>query len=566
MKRTIVLAAALCSFALMLWLFAQTPPSSPPQISRFIPTGPALYLEARNFGALLNDWNGSNTKQLWLKSDNFEVFSRSRLFLKLQRAQAEFAAAAGIPADMDLLSNVAGTESAVAIYDIGQLEFLYITHLSTEKFAGGALWKTRGNYQPRRSSGIDYYIKTDPASKRTAGFAVAKDYVVLATREDILAGALALIAGQNQSSVADQGWFSASTRQAQSQGDLRMVMNLEMLTRSPHFRSYWIQQNITDLKQYSAGISDASQASGQLREDRVLLRGSEIKPEWNEPAVAELMHLASSEAGIVRAWASPSGAEAFDLIRRKILAPHPAAAPVSKLAPVVALNGGETGDESDLETHIDEPPLQTGTPEVGIELRKLIDGSKIQAMLYAASTRVQPDGVFVGADSAVALLNDSDWDSTAVRNAIAAGIARLVSIGDLGAHWNSRGSGSASYSELDGLLPLAVAVRGRLLVVATSTPLLESMLAGSSQSNASSANARYAAIYRHSRELVNFIKMTRLIDNPLVKPSSSDAPEPSFFSGNIASLGSSLAAIDSESIIVHDSGAMVTQNLVYQLK
>jgi len=60
--------------------------------------------------------------------------------------------------------------------------------------------------------------------------------------------------------------------------------------------------------------------------------------------------------------------------------------------------------------------------------------------------------------------------------------------------------------------------------------------------------------------------MTRLIDNPLVKPSSSDAPEPSFFSGNIASLGSSLAAIDSESILVHDSGAMVTQNLVYQLK
>jgi hypothetical protein len=40
--------------------------------------------------------------------------------------------------------------------------------MPSDRFAGGALWKSRGNYQPRQSAGIDYYIKTDPASRRVA--------------------------------------------------------------------------------------------------------------------------------------------------------------------------------------------------------------------------------------------------------------------------------------------------------------------------------------------------------------------------------------------------------------
>ena len=37
-------------------------------------------------------------------------------------------------------------------------------------------------------------------------------------------------------------------------------------------------------------------------------------------------------------------------------------------------------------------------------------------------------------------------------------------------------------------------------------------------------------------------------------------------SGNLASLGQALGRVDSESIAVHDTGAVVTQSLVYQLK
>jgi len=565
MKRPVTIAVVFASLVLLVWIFAQAPPSAPPDLARLVPAGSLLYIEAKDFGNLLADWKGSDEKRLWFASDNFQVFSRSRLYLKLQQAQTEFAAAAGVPPDMDLLANVAGSQSALAMYDIGKLEFLYISRLSSDRFANGALWKTRGNYQPRQSAGIDYYIKTDAASKRVAAFAAAKDYLVLATREDVLAGALALIAGQAGSAVAGEQWFDKSVREAKQPGELRMVMDLEKLARTPHFRSYWIQQNITELQQYAAAITDAGRASGEWREARVLLRSAEIAPAWNEAAVGDVVRLAPRSASVYRAWASPSPETAFELLRRKILNPHPETQIASKTAPVVALDGGAVGDESELEIRIDEPPLDTGAPAIGSELNKLLETVPLDAMLHVGSTRVQPDGVFVGTESGVALLAKSDWDAAAVRDAVAAALATILTQDHLGVHWADRGAGANSYSELDGLQPLALATHGRLLVIATSKDVLEAMLASYANSP-STAGARYTAAYRHSTELPNFVKMMRLIDNPLAKQTSGDAPEPAFFSGNIASLGQALARIGSESIVVHDTGSVVTENVIYKLK
>jgi hypothetical protein len=565
MKRTVTIGVMLASLVLLVWVFAQTPPSSPAGLARLVPAGPLLYLEAKDFATLLSDWNASDEKRLWLGTSNFQVFSRSRLYLKLQQAQTEFAAAAGVPPDMDILANVAGGQSALAIYDIGKLEFLYITRLSSDRFAGGALWKIRGNFEPRQSSGIDYYLKTDPASKRVAAFAAAKDYVVLATREDVLAGALSLISGQAGSAVAGEQWFEKSVREAKSQGELRMVMDLSKLTRSPHFRSYWIQQNITELRQYDAAIADTGRASGELRESRVLLRHAEIAPAWNEAAVAEVLRLAPASVGVYRAWASPSAQQAFDLIRRKILDPHPDTQIAPKIAPVVVLNGGAVGEETELETRIDESSLETGAPDIGSELHKLLDAIPLDAMLDIGSSKVQPDGVFIGTESGLALLAGADWDGAAVRDTVTAALAKLLTTDRIGVHWLDRGTGANSYSELDGLQPLALATHGRMLAIATSKELLTAMLAGLANPP-SGSGARYASAYRHSTELPNFVKMMRLIDNPLTKQTTEDPPEPAFFSGNVASVGQALARIGSESISVYDTGSTVTQTLVYKLK
>src|SRR5256885_11845414 len=52
------------------------------------------------------------------------LFPYTTLFRSLKDAGTEFSSAAGLPADAKLLQQVAGKQTAFALYDIGKLQFL----------------------------------------------------------------------------------------------------------------------------------------------------------------------------------------------------------------------------------------------------------------------------------------------------------------------------------------------------------------------------------------------------------------------------------------------------------
>ena len=124
MKRaTILLLVCIASIGASWAAFQALTPEAPP-LSRYVPAGSLLYMQAKDFSSLLGDWNASPQKASWVNSKNYEVYSRSHLFLRLQGASEQFATAAGLPPDMNFLTHVAGTQSALALYDIGKLQFL----------------------------------------------------------------------------------------------------------------------------------------------------------------------------------------------------------------------------------------------------------------------------------------------------------------------------------------------------------------------------------------------------------------------------------------------------------
>ena len=84
MKRAIISLLVGAAFLGVSWAAYQSVAVEEPSLSRFAPSGALLYLQAKDFASLLADWNDSREQQLWLKSANYEVFSRSRLFLRLK--------------------------------------------------------------------------------------------------------------------------------------------------------------------------------------------------------------------------------------------------------------------------------------------------------------------------------------------------------------------------------------------------------------------------------------------------------------------------------------------------
>jgi hypothetical protein len=575
MKRTAIflfLLLALVCAGIGRAAYQAAAPSEPP-LSKYVPAGPLLYLEAKDFSALLADWNSSPQKKQWVKSSNYEVFSRSRLFLRLDGAGEQFSAAAGLPPDMNFLSQVAGTRSAVALYDIGNLQFLYITYLPSAKSMQTTLWQTRAKFEPRSAGGVNFYVRRDPESQREVAFAVSGDYLLLATREDLLAGALQLMSGSQNRTVESEQWWAQSVASAGAMGDLRMVMNLEKVVPSPYFRTYWVQQNITDLTQYSAAVSDLFRSARQYREERVLLRKTAPAAASSADgleAAADLVRLAPDTAGVYEAKANPSADSCLDLIETKLLAPHLGPAPTSQIAPQVQLTSGETGGGSDLETRIDQPAVQRPvTPQNTTALKELLDKAQLLASLQVQSTEGDNAGVFVRIHSAVVLAASSDWNEASIHSALAEFVRPGLTASQFGVAWQQK----SGYQELDGLWPLVASVRGKYLLLSDDPNLIAAMLSNFNRKS-DVKPVVFVAGLNHARERANFARFSDVVDRPNLRQSNfpGNPPgmkremerQPQFFSENMASLSSTLAAVSTERITVRTEGDRILQTVTYE--
>lgn len=562
-SRKIVVCVFLCASAALGWSFYQKNSTGRP-LNQMMPANALVYIEAKDFAALLHDWNSSPEKAQWVRSDNYNVFSNSRLFLRLSKASNEFAAAAGVPPSMDFLNQAAGTESAIAIYDIGQLEFLYIARTSSGSFLQSPLWQSRNKFESRSAGGMQFFTRSDADSGRVVAFAMAGDYLILGTRDDLVAGALELFSGSKGHNLGQEGWYTQALAAApKNAGDLRMALHMEKIAVTPHFRTYWIQQNITQMQSYLAAVSDLYREGAVYREERVILpkRANEDDAAITQAALAvtALLPLAPKEYGFYQA--APADAKSsLAVLEQKILAPHFGAAPAEKVAPQIQLTSGEAGSGSDLETRIDVEQAPRVSVESAAGLQKQFEAAVPLAMLTLQGTRKNQDGVLLQVPTVLVITAANSWDAAAMQKAIQDRMAPGLTAARLGLQWRDVKDG---YSELDGLYPVQMAARGKLLYFSNNVEMLTAVL----QAKASTAvpSVSYAAGFNHTRERQNFYDLAKLADQNAANSSASGSQrEPQFFSDNIGSFSRAFARLDSEEVITRTSKDKIQQTVTYR--
>jgi hypothetical protein len=568
MKRILLFAAGCAALAGAVFYAApfQTAPARP--LATLAPGGALLYLEAQDFARELRDWNQSPEKQTWLAGANYAEFSRSMLFLRLTEEWKAFGGAAGFAADLPMLESIAGKRSAVALYDIGRLEFLYISEVPQAEAIKTALWQSRAQYEPRAAAGIPFYVRREQG--HTVAFAASGGYLLLATREEALAGALRLLSGEKAPAVADEPWYAETVAAAKTPGELRLTMNLEAVLKTHQFRSHWIHENTPSLREYWAGISDIHRSAGEIREDRTLLRRS---PQPAPESVAALARLAPDDAGFYRAGAVGSADEAVSEILRKLLPQRQAAAFLWEQAPGVtpwAVPMPEAGAEADLETRIDEPPMERREQFAAQPLAREMARAGVKAYIEAQVNRAAAGGVFRELPCALAFQATGAWDDAAVRAALTTGLENLWSVSGLGLHWVEQTRNGVTWHELDGLAHLAVATRGDLLIVGNSSGIVEAMLERAGRPAGAVLPATAIAEFRHAQEQPNYELLTGTVDRTnsrsgMFRGMLRGDAQP-FFSGNLASLGVTLNRVSSAAIRVNDIGDAVEQTVTYRLR
>jgi hypothetical protein len=495
MRIGLAAAAAVCGV-----YYAQQATGVEP-LPRWIPAGAQVYLEARDFGALLREWNASAEKRQWLESANYSVFAKSRLFLRLGDAQGELAAVSGLGLDRLLLEQLAGGASALAVYDIGKLEFLYVTKLA----AAPALQTVAGQFTNRTAAGVNYSVKSDPATGRTVAFAFRNGWLLVSTSENHLARALELMAGQGGGALAGEGWFE---RVAQAQGELRLAANLASLARSPHFRSYWVQRNLPELAELEGAMADLTRSTGAWVETRTLGRKQPASAAPNAAALRAMARAVPDDAGFYRLGLG--------------------APPARLLAAPAAATFVEGQDAADLVTRIDVAPFTVAGASQEAALAALFGNATAHAVVR--TTRLQPDQVFISPGLGVAVLGAANWDAAAAR----------------------------------ALLPgYAVAAAGPLLYIANHEPLLRAMQAGSALAIPGERTV-YLASFRHGAERLRLFPMASLIDFAGATPA--EQPEqrtPEFFSENTASLSAALRRFSTATVSRQDEGGKLTETVTY---
>lgn len=580
LKRGMVLAAAAVMFtaAAIYAAFQATAPAPSIALSAFVPQGSLLSIESSDFAALLQSWTSSAEQRAWLASDNYAVFSRSRLFSRLSDAQDEFATSAGLAPDMQFLQQIAGRQSIFAWYDIGNLQFLYITRMSAVTAQQTELLKQRGNFQLRKVGDDSFYLRTQGEPERTVAFAVHGDYLLLATREDLLAGALQLMQHSSDASLHTEPWYTIATAAAIPSGRvqpaLRMTLNLARILPTPYFQSYWVQQNISELKSYSSAVSDLYLTRQNFREERVLIPAS---PDTTLPTadLGSVLQLLPAAAGVYRATAQPSTADVLAVLDDKLLSRAPSSYRDQHIAPVADLSVENAGSAEDLDTRIDtlSIPLQPLTAAQA-SLRALFDSAHPTAMLVYSSTNSTfstnskaNDSFFLPVHNAVVFVAASPWNAAALQSALSEALSPHLTVGSSGLAWQASRHGDVEWFQLAGLQSFAFAVQGNRLILATDPEtLLQSLDANVA---AKPIIASTIAGFNHTAERAHLARLTSLLDHTVTAAPGDDSA-PAFFSRNLGSLSNTFQSLDSETFTETPAAATaqqpatIHQTVVYQ--
>ncbi len=581
MKRPILLLLLLS--ALTAWAWQSRPRATPPTLAAMLPQGALLTIESPDFAQLLTDWNTSPQAKAWLAGDNYKVFSNSRLFGRLSDAQDQFFATAfaGLgktqqaPESPQFLTQVAGKQSIFAWYSVGNLEFLYITRMASAQQLQSALLQQRSHFQQRQSAGISFYVRTSkdlPA--RTVAFATVPDpggqgdLLLLATREDLLANALTLIAGgPATNALTAEPWYAEANAAlrpkdvAKQDPSLHMVLNLERLVPMPYFRSYWIQQNLTEMAQYRAAAADLYRAPDAFREERVLLPKDSPAPPTNIPDLAALASLAPAE-GVFRATATQDPATAIAALEEKLLGRPQRVQQVAEQAPEAGLTPTAAGTVTDLEIRIDtpEPVSATFSNEA---LATALKTAGFDALLtYSSATQPTLQApLWVPTHNAIALHATGQWDATKLQSALQQALRGNLTTGTLGIEFHPTTNGIFA---LTGPRPLYLSIQGHTVLLADDQPLILSLQTPTATLK-TPASATLIAGFNHTAQRAPYARLTSLIDGTNSTPIPSDTPRtPAYFSQNLRSLSDSFAALQSERITQYPQDQNLHQTVLYQ--
>jgi hypothetical protein len=247
-----------------------------------VPRGALLYAQFNDLPALVKRWDESKLKEQYLASTNFQQFQSRHLALKLIERWSELNDGIGFPLDTLTVGEAAEDRAALAVYDIGRLEMVFVAPIGEEKLAATKFFQNTDQFEETElQDGTVYYSREVDVEggrrQQKFAFAALRGRIVLATSEQLLLRTLSNINGKSKNDrLSDDPSFKSLSAEV-SPHTLSIWMDQPKLNNDWYFKRYWLMRNVEQLKNIRACFLDLELQKDRWIEHRDFLLASQTK-------------------------------------------------------------------------------------------------------------------------------------------------------------------------------------------------------------------------------------------------------------------------------------------------
>lgn len=294
--RLTIVVLAFIGVAFVVFARTAREPKGAYGLAEELPRGALVYAQFSNLPAMIQEWDRSQLKERYLNSTNYRQLQHRHLPLKLISRWEEFNNALGFPLDVATITGATETSAAVAVYDIGQLDLVFIAPMSEEKVALTQFFTNKDQFEGTESpGGVVYYKQTVEADhgrqKQVVAFTAQSGRFILATNENLLLRTVANLSRKNpKDTLAADPAFASLSRKLKPHF-VTVWVDQTKLNDDYYFKQYWLMQNVDQLKGIRAGMFDLEMQKGRWIERREFLTNGKNHAVGAPIANAELKRL-----------------------------------------------------------------------------------------------------------------------------------------------------------------------------------------------------------------------------------------------------------------------------------
>ncbi|MBX7170560.1 MAG: hypothetical protein K1X72_06350 [Pyrinomonadaceae bacterium] len=529
-------------FSLIIGVFvwAKTAEKDKFSLAKDLPNGALVYLQVNDLPQVIKLWDESKLKEKYLDSQNFRQFQNSHLGIKLAERFTDLSEALGFQIDdAHTLSSLAENNAAIAIYDVGKLDIVFVAPMNETIFSATMFAQNSGNFEENElDDGTKFYSLTAEVDrqrqKQKVIFTNFKGRFILTTSEKLFLQTIAAINGKQR--LYDEPNFQTLNKKI-SPNLATIWVNQEKLNKDYYFKRYWLMSEVEDLQNIRAGIFDLNLNENGLTEKReFLLKEAKIIEKISNAEAKDLMAKIPENVPFYRLQKADEkqlGEAIYDTFFDKQT--------IEKSSRNYSNNWSYNDDEnyygsdyeflsSDFEKEIneseDDENIET-KPFATNQISSAINSANPTTILTATSPKMLENPLFVEFRKAaiISLKNPNAFQANQFENSIVEALKNRVTVANTKFVWESESGLRKLKIPMLGW-EIGYQVQGDKLLIANSFEFLKELSANKSKTEITSKDFSDLTVIRLTNRQENF-------DSIMKKLAFENSD---FFTGNISSL------------------------------